>query len=60
MGRLTRVTTLFFILALEARIDGLAFKGEDTEHAFVDAAKRFLADESFQRLNPKSEFTQCQ
>jgi hypothetical protein len=28
------------------RIDRLAFKGEDTEDAFVDARKRFLADES--------------
>ena len=33
---------------LQTRIDWLAFKGEDTEDAFVDAPKRFLADESFQ------------
>ena len=30
------------------RIDRLAVKGEDTEDAFVDAPKRFLAHESFQ------------
>jgi len=34
--------------SLQTRIDRLAFKGEDTEDAFVDAPKRFLAHESFQ------------
>ena len=56
---LTRVTTLFSILALEARIDGLTFKREDTKNTFVDAAKRFIPNESFQRFNPKSEFAKC-
>jgi hypothetical protein len=39
---------VFSIPKLQTRIDRLAFKGEDTEDAFVDAPKRFLADESFQ------------
>ena len=56
---LTRVATLFSILALEARIDGLTFKREDTKNTFVNTAKRFLPNESFQRFNPKSEFAKC-
>jgi hypothetical protein len=56
---LTRVTTLFSTLALEARIDGFTFKCEDTKNTFVDTAKRFIPNESFQRFNPKSEFAKC-
>ena len=56
---LTRVTTLFSILALEARINGFTFKREDTKNTFVDTAKRFIPNESFQRFNPKSEFAKC-
>jgi len=36
---------------LQTRIDRLALKGEDTENAFMDAAKRFLADESLQSFD---------
>jgi hypothetical protein len=32
---------------LQTRVDRLAFKRENTEHAFMHAAKRFLANEAF-------------
>ena len=47
---------MFSILALEARIDGLTFKRQDTKNTFVDTTKRFIPNESFQRFNTKSEF----
>ena len=56
---LTRATTLSSVLALEARIDGLTFKREDTKNTFVDTAKRFIPNKSLQRFNPKSEFAKC-
>jgi hypothetical protein len=50
----------FAIERLQTRIDGLAFKGEDTEDAFMDATQRFLADKSLKRLNSESELAECQ
>jgi hypothetical protein len=50
----------FPIERLQTRIDRLAFKGEDTKDAFVDAAQRFLSDKSLQRLNSESELVKCQ
>jgi hypothetical protein len=41
---------------LETRIDWFCFKGENTEDAFVNAAKRFATNEAFERLNAESEF----
>jgi hypothetical protein len=45
---------------LQTWIDGLAFESEGTEDAFVDAPKRFLANESLRGFDAKSEFTECQ
>jgi len=45
---------------LQARIDRLAFKRENTEDALMYATKRFLPDESLQCFDAKSEFTECQ
>ncbi len=45
---------------LQARIDGLAFKRENTEDTFMYPTKRFLPDESLQCFDSKSEFTECQ
>jgi len=33
---------------LEPWIDGFAFQGENSKHTLVDAAKRFLVDETLQ------------
>jgi hypothetical protein len=43
---------------LESRVDGLALEGEDTENAFVDAAKRFPPDESLQRFDIQCKLAQ--
>ena len=45
---------------LEARIDGLALQGQDSEGTFVDPAKRLLANESFESFDSKSEFAERQ
>jgi hypothetical protein len=37
---------------LKPRIDRLALKGEHSEDAFMYAAERLLADESFKTFNP--------
>jgi hypothetical protein len=41
-------------------IDWLAFEGEDTEHALVDPAQGFFADEALQRFDAEGELPQCQ
>jgi hypothetical protein len=43
---------------LEARIDGPAVQGQDSEGTFVDPAKRLLANESFESFDSKSEFAE--
>ncbi len=43
-------------MELQARIDGFAFQGEDTEDAFVDATKWFVFDEALQGFHAESEF----
>src|SRR5580693_9519598 len=45
---------------LQARIDRLAFKRENTECALMYATKRFLPGESHQCFDAKSKFTECQ
>src|SRR5207245_10804567 len=39
----------------ETGINRFAFESEDTENALVDAAKRFLSDETFHCLNAQSK-----
>lgn len=45
---------------LEARVDGFCFERQDTEDAFVDAAKRLLANEAFEGFDAQSEFAQSE
>ena len=45
---------------LEARIDGLALQGQDSEGTFVYPAKWLLANESFESFDSKSEFAERQ
>ena len=46
--------------SLQARIDGLAFQGEDAEHALVNTPKRISLDESFKPLDSQGELAQSQ
>ena len=49
-----------YFAILEARVNRLAFESQDTEDTFMDAAKRFLPDESLQGFNTQSEFAEGQ
>ena len=42
--------------ALQARIDGFAFHGQNPESAFMNAAQWFLRDEAFEPFETKCEF----
>jgi hypothetical protein len=44
-----------FVPAQRLWIDRLAFQGQDTEGALVDAAERLTADEALQTLDTKRE-----
>jgi hypothetical protein len=50
----------FASIVLKPGIDGFALKGENTENAFVNAAKRLLSNEAFQCFNAKSKFAERQ
>ena len=45
---------------LEAWVHGLALKGKDSENALVDAAQRFVSDETLQCFNSEGEFAKSQ
>jgi hypothetical protein len=43
----------------EPRIDGLTLQSQDTEHAFVGAAKWFLANETFKSFDAQGKLPAC-
>src|SRR4030095_10783968 len=45
---------------LQPRIDGLAFKVEDAEHALVNAPERFSLNEPLQTFDPQRELSEGQ
>lgn len=45
---------------LKAGIGGSRFERQHSEYAFMDAAERFLADETLERLDAQREFAGCQ
>jgi len=44
----------------EPRIDGLTLQCQDTEHAFMGTAKRFLADETFKSFDAQGKLPACE
>ena len=42
------------------RVYRLAFQREHTEHAFMGAAKRFLADKTFESFNAQGKLPACE
>ena len=45
---------------LQARINGLAFESQDAENGFMNAAQRFLVDESLQSFDTERKFAKRQ
>src|SRR5437660_788050 len=55
-----RATASPELVILEPRINGLAFESQDAENGFMNAAQRFLVDESLQSFDTKRKFAKRQ